>query len=92
MFPRRLVAVGNLDRVWLAVPEDVAADELQDAFRRYFGAEWAEVLDAAEKSFAYNASNNAYFAVRNLRLVEDLTLADLLEKKRIGRPPNIIVS
>jgi hypothetical protein len=74
------------------VPEDVAAEELQDAFRSYFGAEWAEVLDAAEKSFAYNAANNAYFAVRDLRPVEDLTLEQLLEKKGIGQPPNIIVS
>ncbi|MBN1103240.1 MAG: hypothetical protein JXL84_07500 [Deltaproteobacteria bacterium] len=65
---------------------------MQNAFRRYFGAEWAEVLDAAERSFAYNASNNAYFAVRNLRLVENLTLEDLLEERGIGRPPNIIAS
>jgi len=87
-----VVAVGNLDKVWLAVPEDVAAEELQDAFRSYFGAEWAEVLAVAEKSFTYNAANNAYFAVRNLRPVKNLTLEQLLEKKGIGRPPNIIVS
>jgi len=65
---------------------------VQDSFRSYFGEKWAEVLDAAEKSFAYNAANNAYFAVRDLRPVESLTLEQLLEKKRIGRPPNIIVS
>lgn len=90
--PRRLVAVGSLDKVWLAVPEDVTADELQDSFRRYFGAEWAEVLDVAEKSFTYNSGNNAYFAVRGLRPVEYLTLEQLLEKKWIGRPRNIIAS
>jgi hypothetical protein len=90
IIPRRLVAVGNLDKVWLAVPEDVAAEDLQDAFRSYFGAEWAEVLDAADKSLAYNAANNAYFAVRDLRPVENLTLEQLLEKKGIGRPANII--
>lgn len=87
-----MVAVGNLEKVWLAVPEDVEAEELQDAFRSYFGAEWAEVLDVAEKSFAYNAANNAYFAVRNLHPVENLTLEQLLEKKGIGQPSNIIVS
>jgi hypothetical protein len=87
-----VVALGNLDKVWLAVPEDVAAEELQDAFRSYFGAKWAEVLDVAEKSFTYNAFNNAYFAVRDLRPVENLTLEQLLEKKGMGRPPNIIVS
>jgi hypothetical protein len=87
-----VVAVGSLDKVWLAVPEDVAEKELQDAFRSYFGAEWAEVLDAAEKSFTYNAYNNAYFAVRDLRPVENLTLTQLLEKKGITRPPDVIVS
>ncbi len=87
-----MAAVGSLDKVWLEVPEDVAEKELQDAFLSYFGVEWAQVLDAAEKSFAYNAYNNAYFAVRGLRPVENLTLAQLLEKKGISRPPNIIVS
>jgi hypothetical protein len=87
-----LVAVGSLDKVWISVPEDVAAEELQDAFRTYFDAPWAEVLDVAEKSFAYNAFNNAYFAVRNLCAVTDLTLEQLLEKTRIDHPPNIIVS
>jgi len=61
-------------------------------FPKLFGAEWAEVLDVADKSFTYNAANNAYFAVRNLRPVENLTLEQLLEKKGIGQPPNIIVS
>ena len=58
------------------MPEEVAAEELQAAFRSYFGTEWAEVLDAAEMSFAYNVANNAYFAVRNLRPLEDLTLEE----------------
>ena len=65
---------------------------MQDAFRSYFGAELAEVLDAAKKSFSYHAANNAYFAVRDLRPVENLTLEQLLEEKGIGQPPNIIVS
>ena len=87
-----MVAVGDLDNVWTAVPEDAAAEELRNAFLSYFDAQWAEVLDVAEKSFTYNALNNAYFAVRNLRPVENLTLEQLLEKTGIGRPPNIIVS
>lgn len=87
-----MVAVGNLDKVWVEVPDDVAADELQYAFRKYFDARWDEVLDVAEKSFTYNAFNNAYFAVRNLRPVENLTLDQLLDNKGISRPPNIIVS
>ena len=92
IIPRRLVAVGNLDKVWIAVPEDVAAEKLQDAFQSCFGAQWEDVLDAAEKSFTYNAFNNAYFAVRNLRPIENLTLEQLLEKTGISQPPNIIVS
>jgi len=87
-----LVAVGSLHKVWLSVPEDVAAGELNDAFRSFFGAEWDEVLDAADKSFDYNTANNAYFAVQNLRPVEDLTLEQVPKKKGIGQPPNIIVS
>jgi len=87
-----VVAVGNLDKVWLTVPEDVRAEELREAFRRHFSAEWAVVLDAVEKSFIYNAANNAYFAVRHLRRLEDLTLDQLLGKKGIGQPPNIMVS
>ena len=87
-----MVAVGDLDKVWLAVPEDVAEEGLQDAFRRHFGAEWDEVLSVTDKSFSYNAANNAYFAVRDLRPVENLTLEELLEKKGIGRSSNIIAS
>jgi hypothetical protein len=90
--PRRVVAVGNLDKVWLAVPEDVAEEELHDAFRLYFGAEWDEVLAVTDKSFPYNAANNAYFAVRDLRPAEKLTLEQILEKKGIGQSPNIIAS
>lgn len=68
------------------------AEEWQDAFRDYFGAEWAEVLDAAENSLAYNAAGNVYFAVRDLRPLEDLTLEELLERTGISRPPNIIAA
>lgn len=87
-----MVAVGSLDKVWFSVPEDITAEELSNSFRSYFGAEWADVLDVTEKSFAYNAANDAYFAVRNLRTLENVTLEQLLERKGISRPPNIIVS
>lgn len=62
-----MVAVGNLDKVWLDVPEDASASELDAAFRDFFGADWADVLDSAEGSFAYRAHNSGYFAVRGLR-------------------------
>ena len=84
--------MGSLDRIWLPVPEEDDEGELQEAFLSYFGAQWAEVLDVAEKSFAYNAANNAYFAVRGLHPIEHLTLEQLLEEKGTGTPRNIIVS
>lgn len=87
-----MVAVGNLGKVWLDVPDAVAEEELQDAFRHHFGAGWDEVLDAANKSFSYNAANNAYFAVRDVSPLENLTLEQLLEKEGIGQSPNIIAS
>ncbi|MDR3555863.1 MAG: hypothetical protein P4L55_13990 [Syntrophobacteraceae bacterium] len=74
------------------MPEDVGAKELQDAFRKYFGAEWEEVLEAADKSFVYNAANRAYFGVSQLRPVKNLTLEELLEKIGGGPAPNIIAS
>ena len=49
-------------------------------------------MDVADDSFAYNAGNDAYFAVRNLCLLENLTLEQLLEDKGIVQPLNIIVS
>lgn len=84
--------MGSLDKVWLSVPEAVEAEELQKAFRGHFGADWTEVLSAAQMSLAYNAANNAYFAVRDLRPVEELTLEELLEQEGIGSSPNIIAS
>lgn len=84
--------MGNLDKVWLTVPEEVSAEELQAAFQTHFGATWFEVLDAADQSFAYNAANSVYFAVRDLRSVENLTLEQLLEERDFGQAPNIIVS
>jgi hypothetical protein len=87
-----VVAVGNLHKVWLEVPEIVTEEELKKTFRNYFGAEWANVLDTVDRSFQYNASNSAYFAVRDLRPVDNLTLEQVLKEKGISQPPNIIVS
>ena len=41
---------------------------------------------------AYNAGNNAYLAVRDLRPVKNLTLDRITGKNGIGKPSNIIVS
>lgn len=87
-----MVAVGSLDKVWVPFFEPVSAEDLREAFRNVFGAEWDEVLEAADSAFPYNAANDAYFSVRDLRPVRSLTLEQLLEKKQIIRPPNVIVS
>jgi hypothetical protein len=94
LIPRRVVAVGNLDKVWLTVPAGANVEDLQDAFKSYFGAKWNEVLSVsvAEESFDYHAVNNAYFAVRDIRPIGNLALEQLLETKGITRPPNIIIS
>jgi hypothetical protein len=89
---RRVVAVGNLHKLWGSVPENLDMAGLKKAFRGYFGAEWTDVLDAADISFAYNAANTAYFAVRDLRPVEALTLNRLLADHGGIKPLNLIVS
>ena len=65
---------------------------LQAAFARYFGADWDEVLDAFDKSFAYSAENEGYFSVRGLRRLENVTLEELLEKGAPVLSANIIAS
>ena len=87
-----MVAVGNLHKVWHEVPEDVTEEELKKTFRNYFSAEWANVLDTVDRSFQYNAANNTYFAVSDLRPVENLILEHVLKEKGNSQPPNIIVS
>jgi hypothetical protein len=72
--------------------EDLAPKELQNEFRRSFGAEWGEVLDVVDPSFAYNAANNAYFSVRDIHPLAEMTLEELLAKETLSQPANIIVS
>ncbi len=74
------------------MPEDVTAERLKNAFKSFFGAEMTDVLDAADESFEYNVTNNGYFAVRNLRALENLTLEKVLKEKGIGTSPNVVVS
>ena len=90
--PRRLVAVGNLDKVWFLASEDVDAAEFYDGFQGFFGADWTEVLNVAEKSFDYIAGNDVFFSISDLQPLKNLTLEQLLEKRGMQRPPNIIVS
>ena len=87
-----MVAVGSLHKAWLEVPEFVTEEELKKTFRNYFGAGWANVLDTVDRSFQYNAANNTYFAIRDLRPVENLILEQVIKDKGIRQLPNIIVS
>jgi len=86
-----VVAVGNLDKVWSLSADDVDEEEFRNNFKSHFGAKWSEILDTADKSFAYIACNDTYFAVMNLRLIANLTLLKLYRQKEI-HPLNIIVS
>jgi len=84
--------VGNLVKIWVSIPENLDMVGLKDAFRRYFGTEWNDVLDAFDRSFEYNEANTAYFAVCDLHPVKGLTLDRLLVKDGNRKPPNIIAS
>jgi len=87
-----VVAIGSLDKIWFTPSEDVAEENLYSAFHNHFGLEWAEVLNAADNSFDYNIANNAYFAVRGLRSIQNLTLDQLMGRESVDRPPNVIIS
>ena len=87
-----MVAVGSLDKIWIDIPQDVSEDEFANSFREYFGAEWEEVLDAVDMSFAYNSYNVVYFAVGDIEGIENLNLDQLMKKKEIYQPPNVLVS
>ena len=91
-FPRKVVAVGNLDKVWLVDPVNFSLDSFNKAFQSYFGAEWMDILDSTDISFSYNAANNAYFSICDLHTIEDLTLDQLLKGEGVGQLRNIIVS
>ena len=87
-----MVAVGNLYKVWLDRSQDLGRAEWRHAFRDRFGADWTEVLDSADASIAYNAFNDAFFAVRDLHPLEGVNLEALLEKAGITAAPNIVAA
>jgi len=86
-----VVAVGNLDKVWLDLPEAGEA-ELRSAFAAQFGKDWEKVLINASKPFSYHAANQAYFGVREIRSLEGLFLHELVEPSGAAQPVNIIAS
>lgn len=83
--------MGSLDSIWTSVPEEASEGGMRDAFRAHFGAEWGEVLHAADRSMAYNAANDAYFSVRDLHPVDNLTLEQILEQEGTDDSLNLIV-
>jgi len=78
--------------VWFPDSFDSGEKELKGAFQSQFGAAWDEVLDAADRSFPYNASNDAYFAVSAMRPLENLSLTPLLKREGRGPPLSVILS
>ena len=87
-----MVAVGSLDKIWIDIPQDVSEDEFANSFREYFGAEWEEVLDAVDMSFAYNSYNTAYFSIDSIKPIDNYNLDRLLEDGGLRQPPNVVVS
>jgi hypothetical protein len=85
-----VVAVGSLEQVWLDLPDFESKQTLMSAFNAYFNADWNAVMVGAEKPFGYHASYDAYFAVRNLRPVNDLTVDQLLASTGVKKPINIV--
>lgn len=67
-------------------------EKLKDSFRRHFGVQWDQALNALDPSLVYNAANTAYFSVRDLRQIAYLTLDQLTVEKGNARPLNIIAS
>lgn len=87
-----MVAVGNLDKVWIPDATEASVEQLKDAFRRHFGVKWDQALNAVDRSVAYHAANTAYFSVRDLRRMEHLMLDQLTAETGNHRPLNIIAS
>jgi hypothetical protein len=87
-----VVAVGNLDKVWIPEAAEASVEKLKDAFGRHFGVKWDQALNAVDRSVAYHAANTAYFSVCDLRPIEYLTLDQLTAETGNHRPLNIIAS
>lgn len=87
-----MVAVGSLKKIWLDIPQDVSEKEFKRAFENYFKESFGKVLNAADKSFEYNAFNTAYFSAGDVELIDNLKLDRLLEEKGYCQPPNVVVS
>lgn len=71
-----MVAVGSLGEVWT---DFFALDEqdLKGEFSRFFGAPWDELMVGAIKPFSMHQYWDGYFAVRDMKPVAGMTLADL---------------
>lgn len=72
-----MVAVGNLNKIWLEVPQTSDPEILIREFEKYFGAYWHRVKVGADKPFASHIGWQAYFAVSGFKLVQDLMLSEL---------------
>ena len=73
-----MVAVGNLGKIWMEVPEDAEDMEtLAGEFKECFGVRWDDVVLGGEKPFVYHKDWEAYFSVAGLKPVSGLKLSQL---------------
>lgn len=73
-----MVAVGDLQRIWLDIPVDIEDMEmLAGEFENFFGARWKDVMVGGDKPFVYHKDWEAYFSVTGLKPVTGLRLSGL---------------
>jgi len=85
-----VIAVGNLGEVWMDLSA-AGREEFQRDFARFFGAAWGLVMVGAEKPFDMHSYWDGYFAVRDIKPVNGLTLADLAGPGQTVTRFNIVV-
>lgn len=72
-----MVAVGNLAKIWLDVPEADDMEELAAAFKDYFGTQWEDTMTGGDRPFVFHKDWGAYFSVTGLQPASNKKLSDL---------------
>ncbi|MCF8011079.1 MAG: hypothetical protein K9L17_09235 [Clostridiales bacterium] len=83
--------MGCLWKTWLDVPDADDKEELTSEFKKFFGADWDDVLIGARNPFVYHKDWKAYFAVSDLEAVSGLNVLDLAAQEDIDRTYNVII-
>ncbi len=87
-----MVAVGSLKKIWNKIPEYASEEEFTEEFCVFFMEEWHDVLDAVDKSYAYNSYNTIYFSVVNIEVIENMNIDQLMKNNKFYQAVNIVVS